>query len=228
MKMQNDRNDDPSPDRQPTRPTFPNRGIAVVAVVAFAGLAWWAGVGGDSPPALDPVGTSGEVYTVDMAEPTPPAGTALSENFVPASTSVKQQVEQRLSEFRARWSAVSPTVSVTPVDLGNSSLYFAEQLDRWLDKTSLGAAYPAARNPATVASSTHEKTGLIIKCLERDSAIAAELAAALAPVVAGEVLVVFTEGAEPNHLDLFLQSRPRFNDAGVAFFPAVEEAEAAG
>jgi hypothetical protein len=62
--------------------------------------------------------------------------------------------------------------------------------------------------------------GLLIRCRERDGAIARDLALALAPVVGGEVNIVFDERVSASRVQVAIVGAPRFGENGVAYFGA--------
>jgi hypothetical protein len=76
------------------------------------------------------------------------------------------------------------------------------------------AGIPGATLPAPPLA------GLLIRCRERDGAIARDLALALAPVVGGEVNIVFDERVSASRVQVAIVGAPRFGENGVAYFGA--------
>jgi hypothetical protein len=44
----------------------------------------------------------------------------------------------------------------------------------------------------------------------------------MAPVVRGEISIMYSEQARANQLDVYIEGAPRFSNAGIAYFPAVD------
>ncbi|MEE4110517.1 MAG: hypothetical protein V2I24_14290, partial [Halieaceae bacterium] len=162
---------------------------------------------------------------LETGRPTPPAAATLSDSFVPVEGVEREQVLQRLAEFRATWKVADPRIALMSADASGDANAFAEQLEAWLEQNDLlsssavkdapaMAGIPGATLPAPPLA------GLLIRCRERDGAIARDLALALAPVVGGEVNIVFDERVSASRVQVAIVGAPRFGENGVAYFRA--------
>lgn len=199
---------------------------AAALVVVAAGGFYLLSEGLREPPMLERRLIGGlDGYRLETGRPTPPAAATLSDSFVPVEGVEREQVLQRLAEFRATWKVADPRIALMSADASGDANAFAEQLEAWLEQNDLlsssavkdapaMAGIPGATLPAPPLA------GLLIRCRERDGAIARDLALALAPVVGGEVNIVFDERVSASRVQVAIVGAPRFGENGVAYFRA--------
>lgn len=198
------------------------KGIALLAIAAGGAYMLIEGIREEPVLERNMVGQA-DGYRLETGRPTPPAAETLSETFVPVDGAAREQVLQRLSEFRATWKVADPRIALTSTDVSGDANAFAEQLQGWLQQYNLLAesAVKDAPNMAGIPGATlpaPPMSGLVIRCREEDDAIARDLALALAPVVDGEVNIVFDERISANRVQVAIVGAPRFGKDGIAYF----------
>ena len=108
------------------------------------------------------------------------------------------------------------------MDVNAGTVEFAQQLDEWLQTYDLRASTAQYGGEMGEVSHPPAGSGFVIRCRKADRAIARDLALAMAPVVRGEVSILFSEQATPRQLDIFIEGAPRFSESGIAYFPAAD------
>lgn len=199
--------------------------MAALAVLVVGGVYLFI-EGLREPPMLERrMAGNADGYRLETGRATPPAATTLSEAFIPVEGVEREQILQRLSEFRATWKVADPRIALTSTDVDGEADAFSEQLKGWLEQYNLlapsavtdapkMAGIPGATLPAPPVS------GLLIRCREQDEAIARDLALAIAPVIGGEVNIIFDERVSASRLQVALVGAPRFGENGTAYFRA--------
>jgi len=199
--------------------------VATLAAVA-AGGAFLLSAGLREPPMLNErmVGEP-DGYRLETGRATPAKAQGLSGDFVPASERRRQAVLEGLAEFRSAWKTLGPSVEISVTDVQGDAVPFAEQVQGWLRTQNVVVveaenAIPemAGAPGATVPSPPIH--GFILRCREEDEAMARNLALALAPVLGGEVNIIFDERVSDSRLRVAINGAPSFNENGVAYFPA--------
>ena len=148
---------------------------------------------------------------------TPPLNPA----FVPASDELRGRVLASLAKLGQSWAASGITVSIAPDASSVGAREFAAQLETWLGQYQLVADLQEDRSVDYVQHSTTAVAGasMIIRCQQADGDRARLLALAVAPLLRGDVSIVYSANAASGRFDLQIQAIPQFNDAGVAHFP---------
>jgi hypothetical protein len=143
------------------------------------------------------------------------AAPALNPAFVPASDALRAQVQSSLARLEKRWEAAGIRVSVAPDADSASAQEFAGQLQEWLASHQLAASQQASDE----AFASRAGADVIIRCQPSDGVRARELALAMAPLVRGEVSILFSTAADAGQFDLQIRGVPQFSYNGVAHFP---------
>lgn len=110
--------------------------LALAVIVAGAG---WLIMKDDNAPTLESlaVGDERDDYRRVTGRVTPPEAAELSERFVQATGMLREQVLQRLSEFKAQWRVPAPRVSLHTSGVQGNAVAFAEQLRGWFEQNNL-------------------------------------------------------------------------------------------
>ena len=182
------------------RPALPTRRVMAPLLLFGAVLVLLLGFNAPEPPAFKPIGMGGDGLTLALTDPTPAASLTLEDDFVPADEQSRQEVLRLLDAFSDTWSTSAPKISVTPMDIDAGTVAFAQQLDDWLSDHGLSAAGPVPNDGLGQFSHPPEGSGFVIRCRQS---------------------ILFSSRSKARHLDVFLEGAPRFNAAGVAYFPAV-------
>ncbi|MEE4278433.1 MAG: hypothetical protein V2I82_08230 [Halieaceae bacterium] len=207
--------------------TMPGGFRLIALAVIAAGGAYLLVSGLREPPMLEPRMVGGlDGYRLEIGRTTPAAGNALNKEFVAAAGVRREKVLQRLSEFSATWKVANPRIALKTADASGEANAFAEQLEGWLAQYDLLASSAVSDAPdmASIPGATLPApplAGLLIRCRERDDAIARDLALALVPVMGGEVNIVFDERVSAHRVQVAIVGAPRFGEDGVAYFKAV-------
>jgi hypothetical protein len=195
----------------------------MIPVIGFAtAFALFVGLSANEPPRFVPLGPGKQGLALQFSDPTPAHDVALDARFVPVAEPTRARVLDNLKAFAGDWQARKPRISVTATDLGMGAADFALQLEGWLKRFDLNTADPELPELLGEVSRSPDVRGLTILCREQDRAIARDLALAIAPVVRGEVTIMFSPARSENQLDIFIEGAPRFAEAGIAYFPAVD------
>ncbi|MEM0952659.1 MAG: hypothetical protein AAGI24_00835 [Pseudomonadota bacterium] len=161
------------------------------------------------------------------------AAQPLNPAFVPASDALRARVQASLSRLQQSWEKAGITVTVAPDAQTASASEFAGQLRDWLGQYELVAdagdagmdgnvGVDVAGSDATSMQSLEPavaRASMIIRCQQADGSRARQLALAVAPMLRGDISIVYSARAVPGQFDLQIQSEPKFNNAGVAHFP---------
>lgn len=205
----------PLPSLQTRRVMVPLTGIAVLFVLLI-------GVNAPEPPTFIPLPAGSDGLSLALSDPTPASSDYLADQYIPAERQHRERVLARLEKLNRVWAQSSPQISVTPMDVNAGTVEFAQQLDEWLKTYNLRASTAQYGDGMGEVSHPPAGSGLVIRCRKADRAIARDLALAMAPVVRGEVSILFSEQATPRQLDIFIEGAPRFSESGIAYFPAAD------
>lgn len=203
-------------------PALPTRRVMIPVTLFGVVFALLIGFNSPEAPTFIPLGAGSDGLALTLDDPTPASSKALQDNFVAAGDDSAEAVRERLERLALRWQERSPKVSVTPMDVDSGTVAFAQQLDSWLSRQDLAVSVPALNDELGEVSHPPSGKGFFIRCRSADRGVARDLALAMAPVLRGEVSIVFSEQGPRNQLDIFIEGAPRFNEAGVAYFPVVD------
>ena len=205
----------PGPALQTRRVMIPLVGFALVAVLLI-------GFNSPEPPAFRPLPAGTDGLSLALADPTPASSDYLADHYIPAEEQHRERVLARLEKLNRVWQQSPPQISVTPMDVNAGTVAFAQQLDSWFQSFDLHI--PTAEYGDAMGEVSHPPagSGFVIRCRKADRAIARDLALAMAPVVRGDVSILFSEQATPGQLDIFIEGAPRFSESGIAYFPGAD------
>ncbi len=198
------------------QPVPPIRRVMVPVILFAVAWALLLGFNATERPSFTPLTGGGAGVALSLNDPDGAYSTALADGFVPASADPRARVLKGLGELRVSWQEDLPRITVNPLNEGIGTLNFARQLEQWFTQFSLGGTTRAAEPaPASLAGLGD---GFVIRCRTADRALAQELALSLAPVLRGDVTIVYSELSSPGQLDIFIEAAPQFSDIGVAYF----------
>ncbi len=190
----------------------------MLPVWAFAvGFAAIIGFNAPETPQFEPLVGKRSGMTLNLRDNTQAKVAPLNVAFVPASDALRNRVLASLSRLQSDWEESGFRVSVAPTPAAAedaSAVEFAQQLQQWFTQNKLvaSAGYDASALDSAEA-------GVVIQCRESDGNKARELALAMAPLVRGEVHIVYSARATQGQFDVSIQGSPLFNATGVAYFP---------
>lgn len=203
-------------------PSLPTRRVmsrVMLAGALFAGTIIY--VSSDEPQ-LTTTGFMRDQISLNLRDATPASARLLTHAFVPAASSEEKKVRKKLASLGEDWQARGLTVSVTPMEFDDAAVKFANQVDGWLASEGIAAEQAFLNEDMGEVSHPPAAHGLVIRCHENQRAEARKLLLALSPLMRGSVSIEFSQRAAPGQMDLYIEGAPRFNDAGVAYFPAVD------
>jgi hypothetical protein len=212
---QNTNQHGPRPAIQTRRVMIPLGALATLFVLVI-------GFNSPEPPAFRPLSDGADGLLLALADSTPASSRSLEDRYVPADQHYRERVLARLEKLNRVWRQSAPQISVTPMDIDAGTVAFAQQLDGWFQQYELHV--PTAEFSDGMGEVSHPPagSGFVIRCRKADRAIARDLALAMAPVVRGEVSILFSEQASPRQLDIYIEGAPRFSETGVAYFPGAD------
>lgn len=135
------------------------------------------------------------------------------EQYVPVSSTVRDQVIQALSVFRASYKQLQPTITVEANPDYPMTQRVAETLVQMLGYYDLG------HRGEQQESGPAGEDALVLRCSPTDIPVAYAFLSAIAPYVRGTVQVIQDPGHSPGRMRLALMGDPRFTQEGVAVFP---------
>ncbi len=203
-------------------PSLPTRRVmsrVILAGALFAGTIVYVS---SNEPQLTTTGFMRDQISLDLRDATPSSTRVLTHAFVPAAAREEKKVRKKLALLGDDWQARGLTVSVTPMEFAEAAVKFAQQVDSWLASEGLAARQAFLNQDMGEVSHPPLAHGFVIRCHENHRADARQLLLALSPLMRGSVSIEFTQRAEPGQMDIYIEGAPRFSDAGVAYFPAVD------
>ncbi|MAC33305.1 MAG: hypothetical protein CME38_06820 [Haliea sp.] len=134
----------------------------------------------------------------------------------PLSAATREHVLQNLSRFRAEYQMLGPSVALSAAPGSAKATELAERLRALLAQYNLGdfATQEGGGQPAVSAD------GLVLGVRPADRAIARELIAALAPMLAGSVTIGFDDTLPTGRMQLRVREVSGFTPQGVAVIGA--------
>ena len=211
-----------SENHQGAATALPTRRVMLPLIFVAAAFVVLIGINAEESRRFSPVSTGKGSLALVLEDPTPAGSVVLEADFIPADSSRREKVLKDLSTLADRWKQSGHKVSVTPMDLDDTAVRFAQQLDNWLARYELGVEDPFLNEDMGEVSHPPDVSGLVIRARESNRSRAKALALAIAPLVRGDISIQFTARALSKQLDVFVESAPRFNEAGVAFFSAAD------
>ncbi|MCB1674723.1 MAG: hypothetical protein KDI01_00425 [Halioglobus sp.] len=206
---------------QKSHRTLSLRPLAIWLLPLLAAVALLILVFGDKrdvSSALEIVATTAQGVTLAMESSgdEPADASAGTSEYVPPAEARRQAVLSRLSEFRATYKQARPFVTVAADGSVDSLRQLAQRLADALGKYGLGRVelVPPGQLPDAPAALP------VLRCAERDAAIARELLAALEPYLGGGLEMAWDERLRVDQMYLELRGTPSFSAQGEAFFGA--------
>lgn len=134
------------------------------------------------------------------------------------SAATREHVLQNLSRFRAEYQMLGPSVTLSAAPGSANATELARRLGALLAQYNLGdfAAQETGGQPTVSAD------GLVLRVRPADRAIARELIAALAPMLAGNVTIHFDDTLPTGRMQLQVRGVSGFTPQGVAVLGAGE------
>lgn len=196
---------------------IPSPGVSVailVAILALLALLVFQGEESESRlPSARIVSSTAEGSMVLLEGGTP--RTQAKMNYLPESRRRREQVLANLRNFRARYKQSRPAFAVSVTGTADSLAPLARRIASTLTQYDLGKLEPTADSPPDTVQD-HQMP--VLRCAPRDELIARQLLAALEPYLQGAVKIVHVPGLRLDRMQLLLNGKPHYSDAGEALF----------
>ena len=172
------------------------------------------------PPASDPGATATQLESrpgaVLLAVNADSSTTAASPGFVPPAPARRDQVLQRLSQFRADYKQLAPAMAVRYQADSPDSAKLADVLTQALSQYGLDRG-TATSEPIPDAGGEDWSASIIVHTAQGDEETVRRLLQALAPYFSAQVLLVFDD-TRISELTLRIMAAPAFTEDGLAVF----------
>lgn len=186
--------------------------VPAVVVLALVLIYFFGDRGGDYPQ---------QVVTLERTDSTELLQIGDADNYQDLapdgnlSAERRESVLQSLSELRAEYKLLGPKVTIAASDTENGGKALARALGGLFASYDLGqfsvtSQYPELGDPTT--------EHVLVYATSKDAGIARGVAAAIAPVMAGRLRIVFDDSIKTGNLWLVVVSEPEFSREGVAVF----------
>ncbi len=172
------------------------------------------------PPASDPGATATRLETrpgatllaVNADENVTIAGSG----FVAPAPARRDQVLQRLSQFRADYKQLAPAMTVRYPPDSPGSAKLADELNQALSQYGLDRG-AATAEPLPEPGAENWSTPIVVHTAQGDEETVRRLLEALAPYFSAQVLLVFDD-TRISELTLRIRTAPEFTKDGLAVF----------
>ena len=172
------------------------------------------------PPASDPGATATQLETRPgatlLAVNSAGNAAAVAPGFVPPAPARRDQVLQRLSQFRADYKQLAPAMTVDYPPDSPDSAKLADELTRALSQYGLDRG-AATAGPTPDNGGGNWSAPMVVHTAKGNEETVRRLLEALAPYFSAQVLLVFDD-TRINELTLSIRATPAFTEDGLAVF----------
>ncbi|PLW82266.1 hypothetical protein CWI75_10845 [Kineobactrum sediminis] len=138
-----------------------------------------------------------------------------TQGFVPPTAERRDQVLQRLSQFRADYKQLAPSMSVSFRPGSSERGQLAETIAQALSQYGLGSKASGVVPDTTVKN---RSAPIVMRAARAHRETVHRLLEALAPYFSAQVLLVFDDDTRIDALTFHISGTPAFNEDGLAIF----------